>query len=216
MQNVRIFYEKTGRAKYISHLDINRCFQRAIRRANLPIWYTEGFSPHPYITFALPLPLGFESVCECLDMRLVEEWPYEKIKEALNAVLPEGLHVTQAAQPQNKPQAIVRALYQITLTGDSAAILHALDSLLCQERILVMKKTKKGLQEMDIKPHIVECTYQECGQGVQMMLKLPAGVNENINPSLLLNLLKEQYHLQQMHISVLKLAVLDEKGQKFS
>ena len=70
MPNLRVFYEKTGRAKYISHLDINRCMQRALRRAEIPVWYTEGFNPHPYTTFALPLSLGYESLCETMDLRI--------------------------------------------------------------------------------------------------------------------------------------------------
>lgn len=216
MQNVRIFYEKLGRAKYISHLDINRCFQRAIRRANLPIWYTEGFSPHPYITFALPLSLGFESLCECVDMRLTEDWPLERVQQALNQALPEGLHVTCAATPVQKPAAIVQAQYRITLTGDTTAILHALQDILAQESILVCKKTKKGAQEVDLKPHILECSHQELVGSVQILLRLPAGVNMNISPSLFINKLKEDYVLEPLHVSVMKLAVLDEKGQKFS
>lgn len=62
MTTVRIFYKKLDVAKYISHLDMQRCMQRAVKRAKLPVWYTEGFNPHPYITFALPISLGIESI----------------------------------------------------------------------------------------------------------------------------------------------------------
>ena len=67
---VRIFFSKSGRARYISHLDLNRTMTRAVRRAGLPIWYTEGFSRHPYLTFAAPLSLGFEGERETMDLRL--------------------------------------------------------------------------------------------------------------------------------------------------
>ena len=68
MQNVRVFFEKTGMTKYISHLDLMRCMTRAIKRAAIPAWYTEGFNPHLFITFALPLTLGVESLCESMDI----------------------------------------------------------------------------------------------------------------------------------------------------
>ncbi len=61
MKNVRVFYSKKGRMKFISHLDMNRFMTRMILKSGLPVWYTEGFNPRPYLTFALPLSLGFES-----------------------------------------------------------------------------------------------------------------------------------------------------------
>ena len=64
MRCVRIWFKKMGMSRYVSHLDLMRAMTRAIRRANLPLWYTEGFNPHPYMTFALPLSLGMESLCE--------------------------------------------------------------------------------------------------------------------------------------------------------
>ena len=91
MENVRVFYQKTGRGKYISHLDMTRCMKRALRRAGIPVWYTEGFNPHVYMTFALPISLGFESLCETMDIRLTQPMSLEEIKERLNRVLPEGI-----------------------------------------------------------------------------------------------------------------------------
>ena len=71
-KNIRIFFSKTGRAIYISHLDLYRLFQRSIKRAKLPVWETEGFNPHLYLTFALPLALGTAGVCESMDTKLTE------------------------------------------------------------------------------------------------------------------------------------------------
>ena len=67
MRNVRIRFSKTGRARYISHLDLSRVMQRSLRRAGIPLWYTEGFNRHPYVTFAAPLSLGFEGLQETMD-----------------------------------------------------------------------------------------------------------------------------------------------------
>ena len=79
MRAVRLNFSKTGRAIYISHLDINRMMTRAVRRAKLPMWYTEGFNPHPYLTFALPLSLGQSSDCEYMDIRIEGDITDEEI-----------------------------------------------------------------------------------------------------------------------------------------
>ena len=86
MQNdIRIFFTKTGMAKYISHLDLMRCMTRAVKRAQLPLWFTEGYNPHLFMTFARPLSLGQESLCESVDVRLVGEMTFKEIKTRLNA-----------------------------------------------------------------------------------------------------------------------------------
>ncbi|HBT64885.1 MAG TPA: hypothetical protein DEB10_09535, partial [Ruminococcaceae bacterium] len=85
MKEVRIRFRKIGRAKYISHLDLTRTMTRALRRAGIPIWYTEGFNRHPYVTFASPLSLGFEGLCESMDIRLVQDMPMEELVAVLNS-----------------------------------------------------------------------------------------------------------------------------------
>ena len=83
--DIRVWFTKKGDIKFISHLDLNRFMQRALKRAKLPLWHTEGFNPHPYVTFALPLSLGQESECEVLDFRLVTPVPFEEIKERMQS-----------------------------------------------------------------------------------------------------------------------------------
>ncbi|MEG0754612.1 MAG: TIGR03936 family radical SAM-associated protein, partial [Angelakisella sp.] len=113
---IRLFFEKRDRAKYISHLDITRCFSRAISRTDLPVWYTEGFNPRIYMTFPLPIPLGFESSCESLDIRLVEDdYPLEQVTEKLNRVLPQGVRILETVLPQQKPEAMALADYIISI-----------------------------------------------------------------------------------------------------
>lgn len=93
MREVRLLFSKTDRCKYISHLDINRCMSRALTRAQIPLWYTEGFNPHPYMSFSLPLPLGVESMCESLEIRITGDISNSEIKDKLNAVLPTGIRI---------------------------------------------------------------------------------------------------------------------------
>ena len=71
MYDLRLFLAKKGRIKFVSHLDMFRMMQRAVRRADIPLWYTEGFNPHPYISFLLALSLGVESEGEPVDIRIV-------------------------------------------------------------------------------------------------------------------------------------------------
>ena len=82
----RVFYTKTGRLKYISHLDVNRLMQRALKRSGLPVWYSEGFNPHIYITFALPLALGLESRYEIMDFRLTANLPEKRLPVGFSAL----------------------------------------------------------------------------------------------------------------------------------
>ena len=114
MRTVRVFYQKLGRLKFTSHLDMNRFMLRALRLSGLPVWYTEGFNTHPYATFALPLSLGFESEYEAMDFRLTDEGCTNKQAEAaLAAVLPAELPVIRAADPVHKPGKIAAARFRI-------------------------------------------------------------------------------------------------------
>ena len=97
--DIRAFYRKEGRAKYISHLDLYRTVQRAFQRAKLPIWFTLGYNPHIYLTYALPLALGYEGVRESFDFRLTENLPLEETAARLNAAMPEGIVITELRPP---------------------------------------------------------------------------------------------------------------------
>lgn len=96
MKSVRVWFTKEGQARYISHLDLNRVMLRAIHQSKLPVWYTEGYNQHPFITFALPLSLGFIGKRESMDLRLLDDsFSADRMIVVLNNVLPEGIHVLQ-------------------------------------------------------------------------------------------------------------------------
>ncbi len=115
MPTARVFYHKFGRARYTSHLDVMRMFTRAFRRSGLPLWHTQGFNPHVYMMFALPLALGYESLCETLDIRLTQEIPFEEVAGRLNAALPYGFMAERAAEPVLDPKEIAFAQYESEL-----------------------------------------------------------------------------------------------------
>ena len=118
MFEVRLWLSKQGRIKYVSHLDMFRLMQRAVRRAEIPLWYTEGFNPHPYISFLLALSLGTEGLREPVDIRIVDEMTTDEIKNRLNAAMPEGLCIEAVTTPVMKPSEIAFGSYRVYY-GDS-------------------------------------------------------------------------------------------------
>ncbi len=151
---IHIVYEKLGRAKYISHLDMDRCFSRAFKRCRLPIWYTEGFNKRMYISLTVPLSLGFESKYEVMELKLEEELPFEEIIDRINAVMPEGIRMYKVSTPTHKPGAITSVSYDVTLQcEDAKQTAQKLAAFLAKEQILIEKKSKKGVvSELDLKP----------------------------------------------------------------
>jgi len=175
--NIRIFFSKTNRAKYISHLDLYRAFGRSLKRSGLPLWITEGFNPHIYTTFALPLSLGIEGLCESVDLRLTESVEFDEIVNRLNAVMPEGLQILRAGFPVRNANDISLARYRVRGAGGDLAVLTALDAFFAQEQIEIVKKSKSKTQTMDVKPLL----SWEAG-GEERTLTLPAGNALSINP----------------------------------
>lgn len=189
MKNVRVWFQKDGAARYISHLDLNRCMLRVLQRAKLPIWYTEGFNPHPFVTFALPLSLGVRGLRESMDFKLLEEVPETELMERMNRVLPEGIRVFTVTEPQMKPSRISYALYEIFIEAEGLGpqvLYTATQELLSQPEIMVEKRSKAGIREVDLKEHLCKYKAEFVKEGVKLTLTLPAGSTTNINPSLLL------------------------------
>lgn len=215
MITVRAFYEKTGRVKYISHLDMNRCMQRVLRQTKLPIWYTEGFNPHAYVTFALPLSLGYESLCESMDFRLMQEVPFDEVARRMNRFLPEGLRVTRVGEPQLDPSQVTEAEYQLSFfSPDPGEVQAAFGALLARPELPVEKKSKKGLLTVDIKPW-VQLREQRVEDGCFVVaLRLPAGSSNNLNPSLLLGLFAECCPVEL--VRVVKTRLLGPDGKDFA
>ena len=192
MLRVRATFEKKGRAKYISHLDLNRCMLRTFRRSRIPIWYTEGFNPHPYYSFALALSLGFESSCEILDFNLNEDIPFDEIRDKLNAVMPEGMRIVKVAEQKQKITAIAKAEYSFSLVSDETEELFAaVQELIASPEILIEKKTKKGLKTVDIKPDMEILTCNKAENSIDISMYLPAGTQTNYNPTLFIEALKK-------------------------
>ena len=190
MVPVRATFEKRRRAKYISHLDLMRCMQRAFRRAGVPIWFTEGFNPHAYLMFPLALSLGYESGCECMDFRIDGEMSMQEAMERLNSVLPPDLQIVSVAEPVRKHTDIAFADYAVRLDCagadvPAAGLRAAWDAFIAQPEILVEKKTKRGTAQVDVKAQAQITDVQTAENGIILHLRMPAGTSVNVNPGLL-------------------------------
>lgn len=207
MNNIRIFFSKTGRAVYISHLDLYRLFQRAVKRGKLPIWETQGFNPHVYITFALPLALGTEGICESLDTRLTEELTFDEVKERFNAVLPEGIRVLSVAEPVMKNTDIAKSEYEIEILCDEARLTEFFN----QEKIITEKKTKRGIAEIDLKP-VIEIAERREGY-IKMLL--PSGTETNISPNLVFDAFEQFSGAEIDSLRIKRTNVYCKNGENF-
>ena len=215
---IRAFYRKEGRAKYISHLDLYRTIQRSFQRSKLPIWFTQGFNPHIYLTFALPIALGYEGVEESFDFRLRENLPEGEILARLNAAFPEGIPLTPAAAPQKKAEEIEKAEYTLLFSAENIPaekLLAEFDAFLAQDAILTEKRTKKGPKQIDLKPDLLSCRTGLSGEAVSLEITLPAGIFKNINPTLLTDAFAAAQGLSLDYRLIRRDAVLCKDGSRF-
>lgn len=155
----RILFEKKGNAVWISHLDLMRLFQRAFKRAGLPLTHTQGFNPRPSVSIALPLSVGVESSCELLDFDLDGDKVANRIvRGKLNDYLVPGIRVIKVYDNGQKIKNLALLDCTVTLEYDEGVPVDAvskLEELFHREEILVEKKTKtNGIQDLNIAPMI--------------------------------------------------------------
>jgi radical SAM family uncharacterized protein/radical SAM-linked protein len=183
----RLVFEKTGRSRYISHLDLMRTLTRAFARADVPLRHTEGFNPHPRVSLALPLPVGHESVCELMDFETDAEIPPESIPGRLNPFMPEGIVARAIADAGRSASQIKWVDTCIALEYDSPrpGAADALEKFFSQERIIVQKRSKRSVLELDIIPSMqLESVLMPDQRRVDIRALLSAN-SPSINPELL-------------------------------
>ena len=213
MTTVRIWFTKTGEASYISLLDLQRVMQRSIKRSGIPVWYTMGFNPHIYMTFASPLPLGQESMVESVDVKTeLENVPLEEWRQALDRVMPLGIKVIRVTQPEYKAEKISFARYLLRMPMSAQNSLHAYNKM---ESAVIQKKTKRGSKEIDLKQALPCIPAVQKEDVLEAELLLPAGEGNNLNPSLWLAFMQENCGLKSTEVSVLRTALLLEDMTDF-
>ncbi len=187
MDKLRLRFSKTGRAVYISHLDLMQTMQRGFARAGYALKYSEGFNPHPQISIALPLSVGAASVCELMDFRLKEDVDLAALPQRLTAALPEGIEVTAAYEAEVKCANIkwlqIEGLFEYD-ERPYAAMAQALTDFYAQDSIIITKKTKRGMGETDIRPAIRSIAFTAAEEGVSVSAVISAQ-EPTLNPELL-------------------------------
>ena len=179
MPDIRAYFTKTGRLKYISHLDLQRALARLLVRSGLPIVYTEGFNPHPRLNIALPLSIFQEGENEVFDFRIAREMPPEEIVASLNAVMFPGSVVKRAEYMSGK-SAPKQAVYRLELeTGVSSA---EFEKCLSGE-MKIVKKSKSGEKEVDIAPMIKLLSAEDGENSLTVRVRLPASGGDYLNPA---------------------------------
>lgn len=178
---LRLRFCKTGNAKYISHLDLMATLQRALLRAGVNLRYTEGFNPHPIMSIALPLSVGCESVCELMDFE-----PEGVLPDNLNDYLSEGITVTDAYVSARKFADIAWLGIRGSLVFDGD--IDELQACFGQESIIIQKKTKRGVNDLDIVPFIRDIEFHT-GDMITMTAKISAQ-NPTLNPEHLMQALE--------------------------
>lgn len=220
MREVRLLFSKTDRCKYISHLDINRCMSRALTRAQIPLWYTEGFNPHPYMSFSLPLPLGVESMCESLEIRITGDISNSEIKDKLNAVLPTGIRIVDVYDDFRDCSEIAFSDYVFKYDfKDNKEAEKRIKKVLSQDNIIALKRGKQGrrkvLKEVDIKPLIDKCSVSVRDNSTIINARLAAGQHSNLSPELFSQTLLKLADLDFEWKSISRLALLDADYNNF-
>ncbi len=187
MNKLRMRFAKTGRAIYISHLDLMATMQRAFSRAGSRLKYSEGFNPRPQISIALPLSVGCASRCEIMDFQLVEEVDITQLKDRLNATMPEGIEVLEIYEPTRKNAELKWLEVEGIFEYDERKVdimQNQLTAFFARESIVVEKKTKRGLGETDIRPSIREIGFT-AGEGSVRARMLISAQDPTLNPELL-------------------------------
>lgn len=217
---VRGKFEKYGRAVFISHLDLFRTMQRAMKRSGIPVWYSQGYNPRIYLNFPLALSLGVESCTEFMDFEIVEQMPYDEMMDSINKVLPEGLHFVEMNAPVSKNKEISLAEYELFLSSHlktPSELKKSLEDFMQQDEINVEKHSKsKGVITLDIKPYI-NIISAECSEDfLRITIRLPAGMELNINSNVFCDAFIKYCGCEFDKFSVKRTKILRNDGTEFA
>ncbi len=193
--NVRLKFRKVGSLQYISHLDLQRTFMRVIVRACIPAWYTKGFNPHAKLVFSTPLSVGSESEYEFLDIRIDKDMPPKEIMDRLNAELTDELRIVDAYIPETDFSEIAWCDYEIRVHDTSVTdeIVDDINERFTANPIVLPKKTKSGIKDIDIIPMIKSIEASKDQDDLFIKATLKANVGDFLNPEMLVIALKNKY-----------------------
>mgnify|MGYP000030787327 FL=1 len=218
MRSVRIYFSKTGDAKYISHLDLVRCFNRAVARAGIPIFFTEGFNPRPYMNFAMPLSLGVSGLREIVDMKIDGEMTNDEIYSALSSVMPPDIKILEVCEPVRKASAVAFSRYKLEICQESMpseAFNSAVSEMISRPELLVSKTGKQGKRKVvkyiNLTEHIKDFKSWSLDEKNSVItLVLPSNTQFGISPVLFTDKVFEELSVDPVFCLITRKAILDE------
>jgi len=217
----RLLFSKTERARYISHLDLMRTFQRAFFRAKIEIKHTEGFHAHPFVSIALPLSVGYSSQCELLEFELVGGAEREEVPKRLTNAMPEGIVIHACYPAQRKLKELTHINYIINMEYEEGRPLEAetaMRELLTRKSCVVRKKSKKaksGFTEVDLIP-LIKSWNLECHRDSMTMDTVLSAQNPGLNPELIRSAFEQDYpELAAEFVAFHRRNILDCEGMQF-
>ena len=218
MPKHRLAFSKADTAKFISHLDLMRTFQRSFLRADIAVKHTEGFNPHAFVSIPLPLSVGFSSACEVLECQVLNV-PLEEVPARMNAALPAGITVTRCYEAVRPVKELCYVNYIVTLEYEAGAPFGAerdIQALLERDSLVMTKRSKKaksGFTEVDLIPLIARASVEERRDTIALDLVLKAQ-NPGLNPELVVAAVREHCpDASPDFVSIHRRAVLDGSFQ---
>jgi len=212
LKTVRFFFRKEGSTVYISHLDTTRFLSRVIKRSGIPVWYTEGFNPHIYLTFAQPLPLGCGSVCESFDLRITDDnADPADLARRLNEASSPDLPIFAAGEATFAPADIFYSAYRFTFTTSvPEGLTEQIQAFLTRKSVPAEKKTKRGTKAIDIALLSADPKISVEPDGVILEILLSSGVEDTLSPILYRSILGEACGIQPECGRILRTAMLNQ------
>lgn len=218
----RLVFSKLDECKYISHLDLNRIFERACRRADLPLAFSQGFNPHPKISFAVPLAVGIAGEREFMELELTEALKSEELVRRLNEKLPAGIKVLEARVVEDKQKPLMarvsRASYRFVYPAADGINQQQLDAiiskLLDKKSIEITRVVKGKSKQVDIRPNIFALEGRIKEGKIELIAELGAGTNGNVKPEELLGELeREGLQIPDGYVTISRTAVYGTNRQ---
>ena len=193
MYKIRFRYSKTGKARYISHLDLMSTMRRAFLRAEIGLNYSGGFNPHPYMSVALPLPVGCGSVCELLDVGLTDD----TIPDIGSVELPDGIIIEKVYKPERKFNEIAWIKINGILHYDNnvdSDIIEKLTNCFTGDNIVISKRTKRGQKDINIAPFVKKIKFSaNKGESTVTMTAMISASNPTLNTGDLLSVISKSF-----------------------
>lgn len=201
----RIKYAKRDVLKYISHLDLQRCFHRLMRRAEIEMRYSEGFNPHPKVSYAMAMPVGMTSEGEYLDVEILTSKKENEIQEQLNKYAPKGLEILQVKiidKPVKSLTSIINeGIFIINMPLTDCYTLEEIekifDNIMSKDTIEITKKNKKGKEVIkNIRPFIKTMEILDIIEtSLKFKIRISIGSRENLNPRVLMDYMKNNFSI---------------------